>query len=74
MNGNGIWFRGCYGINGFYNIHHTASGNDENVKKSRNSDLIKLFVSDFLPKELPRIPYRLYQIFTIRCEQLINHI
>lgn len=58
------------GIEGFHNLHHVRGGNDANVKSSRNANLVRFFVKEFLPDELPRLPLRLWQTLRIRGSQL----
>ena len=60
-----------YEINGFYPLWHVISLNDPNIKASRNLTNMRFFIKEFLPRELPRIPLRIWQTIRLRVYQLM---
>lgn len=67
-----IWLRKP--IEGFYNLHHTVSGNDESIKANRNRENIRYFLREFLPREIVLSPIRFGQVALIRMKQIVRGI
>ena len=61
-------------IEGFYKLNHVRSKNDPFVKSSRNAKNMRFFLRDFLPKEIVRLPLRLWQIIKLRIEQMHRQV
>lgn len=58
-------------IEGFYRLNHVMSKNDPSVKASRNAENARFFVKDFLPRELLRLPLRIWQTVRLRSSQFL---
>ena len=56
-------------IEGFYRLNHVMSLNDPSVKASRNANNMLFFLKEFLPRELPRIPFRVWQTARLLASQ-----
>ena len=58
-------------IVGFYRLNHVMSKNDPSVKASRNATNMRFFLTEFLPREIVRLPLRLWQIASLRSSQFL---
>lgn len=59
-------------VGNFYKLNHIVSRNDPSAKASRNSENIRFFIKEFLPRELPRLPLRFWQVVCLRVSQFMS--
>lgn len=58
--------------NDFYKFNHIVSADDPDIKASRGASYVRFFTREFLPRELPRIPLRLWQTICLRAMQFMQ--
>ena len=57
------------GVTGLYPLRHQVSNNDVAIKASRNANMVRFFLKEFLPREFVRIPLRAWQVLRLRASQ-----